>query len=107
MANQKQKNGQMGSMIQRCHKWRQNRKKYLDMARITTDEIERERLFQMAEHYGRMVSNEQERIDNVRDEKTKKELETELAQDLTETEESESDDIPNLQSGVLPDFLTD
>ena len=38
----------VGMMIQRCHKWRQKRKQYMDQARIATDEIERERLLQAA-----------------------------------------------------------
>lgn len=53
-------------MIQRCHKWRQKRKQYIDQARQTSDEIERERLLQAAEHYGRIVSAEQEKIDSTR-----------------------------------------
>lgn len=56
----------VGQMIQRCHKWRQRRKQYIDNARQTADEIERERLLQMAEHFGRMVSDEQGKIDNTR-----------------------------------------
>jgi len=55
-----------GLMIQRCHRWRQKRKQYLDQARQTADEIERERLLQMAEHYGRIVSDEQNKIDGHR-----------------------------------------
>ncbi len=54
-------------MIQRCHKWRQKRKQYIDQARQASDEIERERLLQLAEHYGRIVSDEQGKIDNTRD----------------------------------------
>lgn len=57
----------VGLMIQRCHRWRQKRKQYMDQARQTSDEIERERLLQMAEHYGRIVSDEQGKIDNTRD----------------------------------------
>jgi vacuolar-type H+-ATPase subunit H len=57
----------MGLMVQRCHRWRQKRKQFMDTARATADEIERERLLQMAEHYGRIVSDEQSKIDNKRD----------------------------------------
>lgn len=57
----------VGVMIQRCHKWRQKRKQYMDQARQISDEIERERVLQMAEHYGRIVSDEQGKIDNTRD----------------------------------------
>jgi hypothetical protein len=56
----------VGLMIQRCHRWRQKRKAYLDQARQTQDEIERERLLQLAEHYGRIVSDEQGKIDTTR-----------------------------------------
>ncbi|MCL2339122.1 MAG: hypothetical protein FWC51_04190 [Proteobacteria bacterium] len=56
----------VGLMIQRCHRWRQKRKQYLDAARQTADEIERERLLQLAEHYGRIVSDEQGKIDTTR-----------------------------------------
>ena len=57
----------MGLMVQRCHRWRQKRKQYIDQARATADEIERERLLQMAEHYGRIVEGEQSKIDSKRD----------------------------------------
>jgi vacuolar-type H+-ATPase subunit H len=57
----------MGLMVQRCHRWRQKRKQYIDQARTTADEIERERFLQMAEHYGRIVSDEQSKIDTKRD----------------------------------------
>ena len=53
-------------MIQRCHKWRMKRKQYMDQARLATDEIERERLLQSAEHYGRIVNEEQAKIDSSR-----------------------------------------
>lgn len=43
------------------------RKQYLDQARTATDEIERERLLQTAEHYGRIVNEEQSKIDSTRD----------------------------------------
>lgn len=56
----------VGQMIQRCHKWRQKRKQYMDQARQTSDEIERERLLQAAEHYGRIVAAEQGKIDSTR-----------------------------------------
>lgn len=54
------------AMIQRCHKWRMKRKQYMDQARLATDEIERERLLQSAEHYGRIVNEEQAKIDSTR-----------------------------------------
>lgn len=61
----------VGLMIQRCHRWRQKRKQYLDQARGMSDNVERERLLQMAEHYGRIVSSEQGKIDGSRDPKEK------------------------------------
>ncbi len=70
MQNKKNQSS-VGMMIQRCHKWRQKRKQYLDQARQTNDEIERERLMQAAEHYGRIVTAEQGKIDSTRDPKEK------------------------------------
>lgn len=66
MQNKKNQTSNVGQMIQRCHKWRQKRKQYIDQARQTTDEIERERLLQAAEHYGRIVNAEQDKIDSSR-----------------------------------------
>ena len=57
----------VGLLVQRCHRWRQKRKQYIDTARATPDEIERERLLQMAEHYGRIVNEEQSKIDSKRE----------------------------------------
>jgi hypothetical protein len=57
----------MGLMVQRCHRWRQKRKQFMDQARATADEIERERMLQTAEHYGRIVSDEQSKIDSKRE----------------------------------------
>jgi len=65
MQNKKNQSS-VGMMIQRCHKWRQKRKQLIDQARQTADEIDRERLLQSAEHYGRMVSSEQGKIDSTR-----------------------------------------
>lgn len=65
MQNKKNQSS-VGLMIQRCHKWRQKRKQYIDQARQTQDEIERERLLQTAEHYGRIVATEQGKIDSTR-----------------------------------------
>ena len=70
MANKKNQTA-VGQMIQRCHKWRQKRKQYIDQARQTTDEIERERLLQNAEHYCRIANEEQMKIDSQRDPKDK------------------------------------
>ncbi len=70
MQNKKSQSS-VGQMIQRCHKWRQKRKQYMDQARQTADEIERERLMQTAEHYGRIVAAEQGKIDSTRDPRDK------------------------------------
>lgn len=85
----------VGLMIQRCHKWRQKRKQYIDQARQTSDEIERERLLQMAEHYGRVVSSEQGKIDSQRDPKEKV--------PVTEEETSESNEE---EENSFPDFIS-
>jgi len=84
-------------MIQRCHKWRQKRKQYIDQARVTNDEIERERLLQAAEHYGRIVNSEQEKIDSTRTPGDKSQsipVTDEQVEDATEEEEP------------LPEFIT-
>ncbi|MDR1360962.1 MAG: hypothetical protein LBJ18_01475 [Rickettsiales bacterium] len=78
----------VGLMIQRCHRWRQKRKQYMDQARTVNDEIERERMLQMAEHYGRIVSEEQGKIDGVRDPKDKKATEEETRDFNDEDEDS-------------------
>ena len=96
MQNKKNQSN-VGQMIQRCHKWRQKRKQYIDQARQTSDEIERERLLQAAEHYGRIVNAEQGKIDSTRDPKDKS-LDTELpAAENTENADEDSE---------LPDFIT-
>ena len=84
----------VGLMIQRCHRWRQKRKQYLDSARQTSDEIERERLLQMAEHYGRIVTEEQGKIDNTRDPK-----------DKTPVPTPDEKDIDDDDDAGFPDFL--
>lgn len=60
MANNKDS---IGLLIQQCHKLRQKRKQCLDMAKQTLDLIEKERLIQTAEHYGRSVQTQQSIID--------------------------------------------
>jgi hypothetical protein len=65
-SNNSRNQSSVGMMIQRCHKWRMKRKQYMDQARLATDEIERERLLQSAEHYGRIVNEEQAKIDSSR-----------------------------------------
>lgn len=100
------------AMIQRCHKWRMKRKQYMDQARIATDEIERERLLQTAEHYGRIVNEEQAKIDSTRDPRDKTPI-TEISPAVENcaqstnpenpegTENTETDD-----EQIFPTFLT-
>lgn len=90
----------VGMMIQRCHKWRQKRKQYMDQARQATDEIERERLLQAAEHYGRIVNEEQSKIDSTRDPKDKTSVEA-TAQDTTDSVDTNDED-----ENPFPEFLT-
>ena len=82
-------------MIQRCHKWRQKRKQYIDQARQTADEIERERLLQTAEHYGRIVAAEQGKIDSTRGPAEKTPMPEEAPTDTTDDEDA-----------PFPDFIT-
>lgn len=98
MQNKKNQSG-VGMMIQRCHKWRQKRKQYIDQARQTSDEIERERLLQAAEHYCRIVNAEQTKIDSTRDPKDKT---TEIEDNTEETETTESADEEDTE---LPEFI--
>lgn len=86
----------VGMMIQRCHKWRQKRKQYIDQARQTSDEIERERLLQAAEHYGRIVSAEQGKIDSTRDPKDKPPAPVDASDNADTNDEDEA----------LPEFIT-
>lgn len=88
----------VGQMIQRCHKWRQKRKQYMDQARQTADVIERERLLQAAEHYGRIVAAEQGKIDSTRDPKDK----TPATDAVTENADAADE-----EENALPDFITD
>ena len=87
MVNKKQQTS-VNMMIQRCHKWRQKRKQYIDQARQTSDEVERERLLQTAEHYGRIVNVEQAKIDSSRDPKEKIPTPEEIAMECPETQEN-------------------
>ena len=91
MQNKKNQSS-VGQMIQRCHKGRQKRKQYIDLARQTSDEIERERLLQAAEHYGRIVAAEQGKIDSTRTPADRV--------DAPSTEVAEEEDIQ------LPEFIT-
>ena len=98
MQNKKNQSN-VGQMIQRCHKWRQKRKQYIDLARQCTDEIERERLLQTAEHYGRIVNVEQGKIDSTRDPKEK--AAAQQAEQAAENTENSEEEEPE-----LPEFIT-
>ena len=101
MQNKKNQSN-VGQMIQRCHKWRQKRKQLIDQARQTADEIDRERLLQTAEHYGRMVNAEQGKIDSTRDPKEKAAAEKAIAEEQArENSESNDEEEPG-----FPDFIT-
>ena len=92
----------VGQMIQRCHKWRQKRKQYIDQARQTSDEIERERLLQTAEHYGRIVNEEQIKIDSQRDPKDKSVTQEEVAETAETADTTDSSEDEELG---FPDFI--
>ncbi len=97
----------VGMMIQRCHKWRQKRKQYLDQARVATDEIERERLLQAAEHYGRIVNEEQSKIDSTRDPKDKTPVDVPATDTGVDTAESaEASETVDDEENAFPMFLT-
>ena len=100
MAKNKNQSPAVNQMIQRCHKWRQKRKQYIDQARQTNDEIERERLLQTAEHYGRIVTEEQIKIDSMRDPKDKAEDEKEEKEDSNESSEDEDMGFPDFISNL-------
>ena len=86
-------------MIQRCHKWRQKRKQYMDQARQTSDEIERERLLQAAEHYGRIVAAEQGKIDSTRTPNDKSATTAIANPDMATDDATDDED-------SFPDFIT-
>lgn len=95
MQNKKNQSS-VGQMIQRCHKWRQKRKQYMDQARQTSDEIERERLMQAAEHYGRIVNAEQGKIDSTRgNDKTPVIDDVPDTPDVTEINDEEENSLPD------------
>ncbi|MCQ2581770.1 MAG: hypothetical protein MJ170_02190 [Alphaproteobacteria bacterium] len=108
MVNKKQQTS-VNMMIQRCHKWRQKRKQYIDQARQTSDEVERERLLQTAEHYGRIVNVEQAKIDSSRDPKEKIPTPEEIAMECPETptvaESGESTESNEEEDLGFPDFI--
>ncbi len=104
MSNKKSQNAAVSQMIQRCHKWRQKRKQYIDQARQTNDSVERERLLQLAEHFCRVANEEQLKIDSMRDVKDKTVVEEIESADKAENSGAENaneeEEIP------FPEFIT-
>ena len=72
----------------------------MDQARQATDEIERERLLQAAEHYGRIVNEEQSKIDSTRDPKDKTPVDTTVVDTVDSTDTNDEEENP------FPEFLT-
>ena len=104
MANKKNQTA-VGQMIQRCHKWRQKRKQYIDQARQTVDEVERERLLQAAEHYCRIANEEQIKIDSLRDPKDKNTQTEEIIESNDNNGTSENNDSNEEEEIGFPDFI--
>ena len=109
MQNKKNQSS-VGLMIQRCHKWRTRRKQLTDQARATSDEIERERLLQAAEHCVRMTNAEQEKIDSMRDTKEKAAAVAEAEAEVAAAEKKAAEN-PGAKSEEddeigFPDFIT-
>jgi hypothetical protein len=75
------------------------------LARQTTDEIERERLLQTAEHYGRIVNEEQVKIDSQRDPKDKTSVPDEITESVENTETSESTESTDDDEMGFSDFI--
>jgi len=107
MQNKKNQSN-VGLMIQRCHKWRMRRKQFIDQARNTPDEIERERLLQSAEHCVRMTNAEQEKIDSLRDTKEKAAAVAAAEAEVAAEEKNGSADskTDNDDEMGFPDFIT-
>ncbi len=111
MQNKKNQSN-VGLMIQRCHKWRVRRKQFIDQARNTFDEIERERLLQSAEHCVRMTNAEQEKIDSIRDSKEKAaavaaaEAEMKAAEAAEKDENIDTEKTDGDEEMGFPDFIT-
>ena len=109
MQNKKNQSS-VGMMIQRCHKWRTKRKQLTDQARVTSDEIERERLLQAAEHYVRMTNAEQEKIDSMRDTKDKAAAVAAAEAEMDNADKNATDDDTTKSEDDeeigFPDFIT-
>ena len=107
MQNKKNQSN-VGLMIQRCHKWRMRRKQFIDQARTTSDEIERERLLQAAEHCVRMTNAEQEKIDSIRDTKEKAAAVAAAEAEVAAEEKAGNGDskTDNDDEMGFPDFIT-
>lgn len=107
MQNKKNQSS-VGLMIQRCHKWRMRRKQLTDQARTTSDEVERERLLQAAEHCVRMTNAEQDKIDSIRDTKEKAAAVAEAEAEMRAAEKNPESDVKSDEEDEMgfPDFIT-
>lgn len=107
MQNKKNQSS-VGLMIQRCHKWRMRRKQLTDQARTTSDEVERERLLQAAEHCVRMTNAEQDKIDSIRDTKEKAAAVAEAEAEMRAAEKNPESDAKSDDEDEMgfPDFIT-
>lgn len=107
MQNKKNQSS-VGLMIQRCHKWRMRRKQLTDQARTTSDEVERERLLQAAEHCVRMTNAEQDKIDSIRDTKEKAAAVAEAEAEMRAAEKNSESDAKSDEEDEMgfPDFIT-
>ena len=72
----------------------------MDQARQATDEIERERLLQAAEHYGRIVNEEQSKIDSTRDPKDKTPVDVPSPDESNDTTEEEENPFPEFLTNI-------
>lgn len=95
----KKNQASVGMMIQRCHKWRQKRKQCLDNARTAGDIVDRERLLQSGEHYARIISNEQCKIDSSKTDSARDVKGKNPKQNIETSNEEEED-------SDFPDFIT-
>lgn len=78
----------------------------MDQARLATDEIERERLLQSAEHYGRIVNEEQAKIDSSRTPGDKTPIPDVPAATENGNQSDSSENSDTDEEQVFPTFLT-
>ena len=78
----------------------------MDQARQTSDEIERERLMQAAEHYGRIVNAEQGKIDSTRDPRDKTPVVDTTDVNSDNSDNAEANESTDEDDAVFPEFIT-